>query len=140
MASRAKTSFLSEMSHDIRTPMGAIIGMTDIALMQKDIPGRVSECLHKIKTASGHMMSLLNEVLDMSRIESGKILLQPQPADIKKTREYTRSPIWLKGCSVSVRESDSRSPINVSSGAPSGHTRIANGLRYINLYSMPSLQ
>lgn len=82
MASRAKTSFLSEMSHDIRTPMGAIIGMTDIALMQKNIPGRVSECLHKIKTASGHMMSLLNEVLDMSRIESGKILLQPQPADI----------------------------------------------------------
>ncbi len=82
MASRAKTSFLSEMSHDIRTPMGAIIGMTDIALMQKDIPVRISECLHKIKTASGHMMSLLNEVLDMSRIESGKILLQSQPADI----------------------------------------------------------
>lgn len=82
MASRAKTSFLSEMSHDIRTPMGAIIGMTDIALMQKDLSGKVSECLQKIKTASGHMMSLLNEVLDMSRIESGKILLQPQPADI----------------------------------------------------------
>lgn len=82
MASRAKTSFLSEMSHDIRTPMGAIIGMTDIALMQKEMPGKVRECLDKIKTASGHMMSLLNEVLDMSRIESGKILLQPEPADI----------------------------------------------------------
>lgn len=82
MASRAKTSFLSEMSHDIRTPMGAIIGMTDIALMQEEIPGRVKECLSKIKTASGHMMSLLNEVLDMSRIESGKILLQPEPTDI----------------------------------------------------------
>lgn len=82
MASRAKTSFLSEMSHDIRTPMGAIIGMTDIALMQTDISARVRECLDKIKTASGHMMSLLNEVLDMSRIESGKILLQPEPVDI----------------------------------------------------------
>ncbi len=82
MASQAKTSFLSEMSHDIRTPMGAIIGMTDIALMQKEMPGKVRECLDKIKTASGHMMSLLNEVLDMSRIESGKILLQPEPADI----------------------------------------------------------
>ncbi|MCM1119404.1 MAG: response regulator [bacterium] len=82
MASRAKTSFLSEMSHDIRTPMGAIIGMTDIALMQEEIPGKVKECLSKIKTASGHMMSLLNEVLDMSRIESGKILLQPEPVDI----------------------------------------------------------
>lgn len=82
MASRAKTSFLSEMSHDIRTPMGAIIGMTDIALMQEEIPGKIRECLNKIKTASGHMMSLLNEVLDMSRIESGKILLQPEPTDI----------------------------------------------------------
>lgn len=82
MASRAKTSFLSEMSHDIRTPMGAIIGMTDIALMQEEIPGKVKECLSKIKTASGHMMSLLNEVLDMSRIESGKIMLQPEPTDI----------------------------------------------------------
>ncbi len=82
MASRAKTSFLSEMSHDIRTPMGAIIGMTDIALMQEETSGKVKECLNKIKTASGHMMSLLNEVLDMSRIESGKILLQPEPTDI----------------------------------------------------------
>ncbi len=82
MASQAKTSFLSEMSHDIRTPMGAIIGMTDIALMQRDLPGKVQECLTKIKVASGHMMSLLNEVLDMSRIESGKILLQPKPTDL----------------------------------------------------------
>ena len=82
MANRAKTSFLSEMSHDIRTPMGAIMGMTDIALKQKDIPERVSECLGKIKVASVHMMSLLNEVLDMSRIESGRILLQKEDVDI----------------------------------------------------------
>lgn len=82
MASRAKTSFLSEMSHDIRTPMNAIIGMTDIALMQQEIPPQIQSCLTKIKTASGHMMSLLNEVLDMSRIESGKILLQTGEAEI----------------------------------------------------------
>lgn len=82
MANKAKTSFLSEMSHDIRTPMGAIIGMTDIALMQEDIPARVKECLNKIKVASGHMMSLLNEVLDMSRIESGRILLQEEDVDL----------------------------------------------------------
>lgn len=82
MANQAKTSFLSEMSHDIRTPMGAIIGMTDIALMQEDIPARVKECLNKIKVASGHMMSLLNEVLDMSRIESGRILLQEEDVDL----------------------------------------------------------
>ncbi len=82
MANKAKTSFLSEMSHDIRTPMGAIIGMTDIALMQQDNPARVKECLNKIKVASGHMMSLLNEVLDMSRIESGRILLQEEDVDL----------------------------------------------------------
>ena len=82
MASRAKSSFLSEMSHDIRTPMNAIIGMTDIALMQKETPPRIREYLEKIKTASGHMMSIINEVLDMSRIESGRIVLQPEELDI----------------------------------------------------------
>lgn len=82
MASQAKTSFLSEMSHDIRTPMGAIIGLTNIALGQKDAPPKIKECLEKIKVASGHMMSLLNEVLDMSRIESGKILIQPEEVNI----------------------------------------------------------
>ena len=82
MASQAKTTFLSEMSHDIRTPMGAIIGMTDIALMQEEMPARVRECLGKIKVASGHLISLLNEVLDMSRIESGRILIQEEEVDM----------------------------------------------------------
>ena len=82
LANRAKTNFLSEISHDIRTPMNAIIGMTDIALMQKEMPARVAECLSKIKIASGHMMSLLNEVLDMSRIESGRVILNPERLDV----------------------------------------------------------
>ena len=82
LANRAKTNFLSEISHDIRTPMNAIIGMTDIALMQKEMPARVAECLGKIKIASGHMMSLLNEVLDMSRIESGRVILNPERLDV----------------------------------------------------------
>ncbi len=82
MANKAKTSFLSEMSHDIRTPMGAIIGMTEIALAQGDAPPRVKECLNKIKVASGHMMSLLNEVLDMSRIESGRVSIQAEEINI----------------------------------------------------------
>ena len=81
-ASRAKTSFLSEMSHDIRTPMNAIIGMTGIALSEKDVPERVKYCLEKIQTASGHMMSLLNEVLDISRIESGKIVLHRERTEM----------------------------------------------------------
>lgn len=82
MASKAKTSFLSEMSHDIRTPMGAIVGLTEIALGQRDAPLKVRECLEKIKVASGHMMSLLNEVLDMSRIESGRVQLQPENTSV----------------------------------------------------------
>lgn len=77
-ASQAKTNFLSEMSHDIRTPMNAIIGMTDIALNYSEDPARVEDCLKKIRTASGHLMELINEVLDMSRIESGKVVLNEE--------------------------------------------------------------
>lgn len=81
-ASRAKTSFLSEMSHDIRTPMNAIIGMTDIAISEKEIPERVRYCLEKIQTTSGHLMSLLNEVLDISRIESGRLVIREERLDM----------------------------------------------------------
>lgn len=75
VANRAKTSFLSEMSHDIRTPMNAIAGMTDIALNHVEDAQRVADCLNKIKMASGHLMELIDEILDMSRIESGKMTL-----------------------------------------------------------------
>ena len=75
VANRAKTKFLSEMSHDIRTPMNAIMGMTDIALSHVEDRQRVEDCLKKIQMASGHLLSLINEVLDMSRIESGRMTL-----------------------------------------------------------------
>ena len=81
-ASQAKSSFLSQMSHDIRTPMNAIIGMTEIALRHENDPVRVKDCLQKIKSASGHMMQLINEVLDMSRIESGKIVLEEEEMNL----------------------------------------------------------
>lgn len=74
-ANRAKSSFLSNMSHDIRTPMNAIIGMTSIGLAHIDEKARVQDCLLKIKTASAHLMSLVNDVLDMSRIDSGRMTL-----------------------------------------------------------------
>lgn len=74
-ANQAKTKFLSEMSHDIRTPMNAIVGMTDIALKYVEDRKRTEDCLKKIKVASGHLMGLINEVLDMSRIESGRLTL-----------------------------------------------------------------
>ncbi len=79
VASLAKTKFLSEMSHDIRTPMNAIMGMADIALNYAEDSGRVEDCLKKIQTASGHLLRLINEVLDMSRIESGKLVLVNEP-------------------------------------------------------------
>lgn len=74
-ASVAKTEFLSNMSHDIRTPMNAIIGMTAIAGANIDQKERVIDCLGKITNSSRHLLALINEVLDMSRIESGKATL-----------------------------------------------------------------
>ncbi len=72
-ANAAKSEFLSRMSHDIRTPMNAIIGMTAIAGMHLDDREKISDCLSKITISSRHLLSLINEVLDMSKIESGKI-------------------------------------------------------------------
>ena len=76
---QAKTSFLSNMSHDIRTPMNAIMGMTSIGLSHIDEKARVQDCLSKIQTAATHLMSLVNDVLDMSRIDSGRITLNEEP-------------------------------------------------------------
>ncbi len=72
---QAKSRFLSNMSHDIRTPMNAIMGMTAIALSHIDEKPRVRDCLDKVRTASVHMMSLVNNVLDISRIDSGRLVL-----------------------------------------------------------------
>jgi len=74
-ANRAKSDFLSSMSHDIRTPMNGIIGMLSIAEDHLDDSEKVSECLKKIRVASNHLMDLINDVLDMSKIESGKVNL-----------------------------------------------------------------
>ena len=74
-ANEAKSTFLSNMSHDIRTPMNAIIGYTEIAQVHVDDEKKVAECLGKIMVASKHLLDLLNNVLDMSRIESGRARL-----------------------------------------------------------------
>lgn len=74
-ASEAKSSFLSHMSHEIRTPMNAIIGMTTIALSRINDQVRVQDCLGKISESSRHLLGLINDVLDMSKIESGKLAL-----------------------------------------------------------------
>ena len=72
---KAKEVFLSSMSHDIRTPMNAIIGMTALAKKYIDEKPRVQDALNKIETASSHLMNLLNDVLDMSRINAGKMII-----------------------------------------------------------------
>lgn len=80
--SRAKSTFLSNMSHDIRTPMNAITGYTSLALREKDIPDTTRNYLEKIDTSSKHLLSLINDILDMSRIESGKMELDLSPSDL----------------------------------------------------------
>ncbi len=81
-ANSAKSDFLSRMSHDIRTPMNAIIGMTAIAGTHLDNKERVADCLNKITLSSKHLLSLINEVLDMSKIESGKVDLNEEEFNI----------------------------------------------------------
>ena len=82
-ASLAKSEFLSRMSHEIRTPMNGIIGMTEIARQNKDNPGKVDDCLKKVSLSSKHLMLLINDVLDMSKIESGKIQLKNELFDLR---------------------------------------------------------
>ncbi|WP_278839341.1 response regulator [Holdemania filiformis] len=78
-ASAAKSQFLSNMSHDIRTPMNAIVGMTAIAGAHLNDPERVQACLRKISLSSKHLLSLINDILDMSKIESGKLTIAQEP-------------------------------------------------------------
>ncbi len=81
-ANIAKTTFLNHMSHDIRTPMNAIVGFTDIALKRKP-DKEVESCLKKIRQSSEYLMTLINDVLDISRIESGKLEYKPVPVDLR---------------------------------------------------------
>jgi signal transduction histidine kinase/CheY-like chemotaxis protein len=84
-STRAKSTFLSNMSHDIRTPMNAIIGYTMLARKEENMSPKTAEYLTKIETSSQHLLALINDVLDMSRIESGKIELEPKKTNLVKT-------------------------------------------------------
>ena len=83
-ANAAKQDFLSSMSHDIRTPMNAIIGMTSLALDNADNPGQVRDYLGKIALSGKHLLGLINDVLDISKIESGKITLRVEPVSLRE--------------------------------------------------------
>jgi len=81
-ANHAKTTFLSNMSHDIRTPMHAIIGFITLAVIHIDNRSQVLDCLQKVLASSNHLLSLINDILDMSRIESGKLQIKEQECNI----------------------------------------------------------
>ncbi len=86
-ASRSKSEFLSNMSHDIRTPMNAIMGMTAIATANIDNPQQVQNCLKKITMSSKHLLGLINDVLDMSKIESGKMTLNMEAVSLREVMD-----------------------------------------------------
>ena len=81
-ANKAKSTFLSNMSHDIRTPMNAVIGFATLAMANIDNTEKIKDYLTKILSSSNHLLSLINDILDMSRIESGKIQLEEQEANL----------------------------------------------------------
>lgn len=87
LANKAKSAFLFNMSHDIRTPLNAMIGFTDMAVKNIDDKAKALDCLNKSKLSSEHLLSLINDVLDMSRIESGKVELDLNPVNLGENSE-----------------------------------------------------
>lgn len=114
-ASREKSEFLSRMSHEIRTPMNGIIGMTELARLQMNDPARLSECLDKIETSSEYLLELINDVLDMSRIENGKVELYKKTFDLKELTERLRIMFEEKasdsGLSFTIKEEIFHRPV-----------------------------
>ena len=86
-ANKAKSEFLSNMSHDIRTPMNAIVGMTAIAITNLNNPQQIQNCLKKISLSSKHLLGLINDVLDMSKIESGKMSLNMDQVSLREVMD-----------------------------------------------------
>ena len=89
-SNKAKSTFLSNMSHDIRTPMNAIIGYTNLIKKEDDLSPTTRDYLDKIEASSGHLLELINDILDMSRIESGKMELDPQKSNLVKAVNEVR--------------------------------------------------
>ena len=92
-ASKAKTAFLSNMSHEIRTPMNAIIGLNNIALNEPDVPDKLREYLEKIGDSAQHLLSIINDILDMSRIESGRLSLKNEEFSFAREVEQVNTII-----------------------------------------------
>ncbi len=106
-ANKAKSTFLFNMSHDIRTPMNAIIGFTNMAQKHLDNPALANEYLHKVDMSSHHMLHIINDILDMARIDSGKVELETAPINIYKecyaTDALFRSEMEVRQIDFSVK-------------------------------------
>ena len=92
-ANKAKTAFLSSMSHEIRTPMNAIIGLSSLALRHEDLPPETVEYLTKIGESSKHLLGLINDILDMSRIESGRLVLRKEEFSFREMLEQINTMV-----------------------------------------------
>ncbi|MBP3877211.1 MAG: response regulator [Lachnospiraceae bacterium] len=90
-ANKAKTAFLSNMSHEIRTPMNAIIGLNSIAMNDPETPEKTKEYLTKIGTSAQHLLNIINDILDMSRIESGRMVIRNEEFQFSKTLEQVNT-------------------------------------------------
>ena len=105
-SNKAKSTFLSNMSHDIRTPMNAIIGYTNLIKKEPELSPTVKDYLEKIEASNNHLLSLINDILDMSRIESGKMELDPQKTNIVKAlgevRDLFATQMETKGLKFAV--------------------------------------
>ncbi len=102
-ANKAKSEFLANMSHDIRTPMNAIVGMTRIAMKNLDDRQRVEDCLTKIDISSGHLLSLINDVLDMSKLETGSIIIPSESVDLDEVLDDCLTMITPQAREMNVR-------------------------------------
>ncbi len=92
-ANRAKSAFLSSMSHEIRTPMNAIIGLNNLALQRENIDEDIREYLEKIGASASHLLDLINDILDMSRIESGNMILKNEPFSLRRVLNQINSMV-----------------------------------------------
>lgn len=109
-ASREKSKFLSRMSHEIRTPMNGIIGMTALAKQNIDNRNKLSDCLYKIEQCSNFLLALINDILDMSRIESGKVMLCPTPFRFERLIEDIQAMFSLQAADKRIAFSVQASP------------------------------
>ncbi len=101
-ANRAKSDFLSQMSHEIRTPLNGIIGMVEVGQNHIKEPDRMRNCLDKITLSSHHLLSLINDILDMSKIESGKIELHPERFDFGQLLRTLMTVFYLQSVNKQI--------------------------------------